>query len=228
AVIEKTGSLEKAIEELRKILGVKAEIYPVTLEKTDIKAILNDGAEVKGEEEILNYPNLSQIGIKKLSLDPEVKANPKAITAIKEADLVVIGPGKFYTSVISNFLAEGIAEAINKSKATKVFICNLMTQPGNTDNFRVEDFTAELEKYLGGKVDFVIFNTGRLPDSNFQFVGYGQKLLNDKKFIGADVLDKNIHQQHPSDTLAKGANQRTRILHDPKKLAKIIFNLCKL
>jgi uncharacterized cofD-like protein len=225
AVIEKTGSLEKAIEETRKILGVKAEILPVTLEKADMKAVLNNGEEIIGEEQIVNCGYLSKQGIKKLSLEPNVRANPKAINAIKEADLIIIGPGKFYTSIVSNFLVDGITGAINKSKAKKIFICNLMTQPGNTDGFKVEDFVLELEKYLDGEVGCVIFNTGKLADSDYQFVQYDQELLNDKKFIGADVVDKNIHQSHPSDVLVKGANQRTRIIHNSDKLAEIILNI---
>jgi uncharacterized cofD-like protein len=234
AAIEKTRSLEKAIDEVRRILGVEPQIYPVTLEKADIKVILKNNKRIKGEEEIVNCHYLSKVGIKKLYLDPSVNANPRAIAAIENADLIIIGPGKFYTSIISNFLVEGITEAINKSRAKKIFICNLMTQPGNTDNFTVEDFVANIEKYLGGEVNYVVFNTKKLPnkttrelkkiDYNSRLVKYDPRLLSQKKFIGVDVLDLNIHQSHPSDVLARGANQRTRILHDPDKLAKIILN----
>lgn len=241
ATIQKKENIEEAIEELRRILGVKAKIFPVTLEKADLKLTLNTNEEFLGEENIVNCANLSKEGIKKLRLEPEVSVNPAAIKAIEKADLIVIGPGKFYTSIIPNLLVKGVSEAINKSKGKKVFICNLMTQPGNTDNFKVERFVEEIEKYLGGKIDFVIFNTREMPEnliaelrktgSKSEFVEYRKDLSDGDKFMGADILDLNFHQAHPSDILLKGNNQRTRILHDTNKLAKIIIDLlekCKL
>ena len=111
-----------------------------------------------------------------------------------------------------------------------------MTQVGNTDNFKVEDFLKILEKYLGkDTIDYVIFNTGRLspglekevmkvfPEASF--VKYDESLLKKKNFIGADVLDHRIRKLNPADTLVKGANLRTMVLHNPDKLAKIILKL---
>lgn len=230
-------NLESGIARIGKLLKLKGKVLPVTLEKTDIKAILKDGRKIKGEEDIVNCSYLSRVGINSLFLYPEVKANPKAVSEIKKADLIIIPPGKFYTSIISNFLVPEISEAIKKTSAKKIFICNLMSQVGNTDNFRVEDFIKVLEKYLGKKgMDYIIFNTGKLDGgqlkevrkvfSGASFIKYNKNLNKKDNFIGADLLDRKIKRLDPADVLVRGANQRTMILHDSEKLAKIILDLC--
>jgi len=211
ALIGVTGSLKGAIDKIIKILNIKGKVIPVTLEKADLVAVLKNNQKIKEEEKIINCPFVSKIGIRKLFLAPKVKANPKAISAIRSADLIVIAPGKFYTSILPIFLVKGISEAVRKSRAKKVFVCNLMTQVGNTDGFGVEDFSTILEKYLGksvtrarrsrakgedgGKlrrrqtsstIDWVIFNTGKLST--------GQTKTVKKVFPGADFIkyDKNL------------------------------------
>ena len=231
-----TGSFEQAVEKLSKILNVNGEVIPVTLDNSDIKAILKNGKKIDNEDDIVNCSYLSKVGIKKLFLEPDAKANPRAVLAIKNADLIIIGPGKFYTSLIPNFLVKGIANAIRNSSAKKVFICNLMTQTGNTDGFKVEDFTAILEKYLGkNTIDYVIFNTGRLSPSLMKevkkvfpkadFIQFGKSLLGEKNFIGADILNRRIRKLNSADTLVQKANQRTTVLHNSNKLAKIILDI---
>ncbi|TET84457.1 MAG: YvcK family protein [Candidatus Nealsonbacteria bacterium] len=250
AAIEATGGLNKAIDKISKILNIKDKVVPVTLDRADIIAILKNNKKIKEEEEIINCPYLSKVGVKKLFLEPKVKVNPKAISAIKNADLIIITPGKFYTSIIPNFLVKGISAAIRKSRAKKVFVCNLMTQIGNTDGFSVVDFLTILEKYLGKDIiDYVIFNTGKLSANQIKevrkifpkadFIKYDKSLLKRTpilpppsrkrapKFIGADVIDRQIRKLNPADILVKGANKRTMILHEPNKLAKVIINLCK-
>ena len=237
-VIKMTGGLEAAMDEVGRILKIKGKIFPVTLENADIKAILNNNEKINGEENIVNCRYLSKVGIKKLFLEPKVKANPKAIFAIKNSDLIIISPGKFYTSITPIFLVQGIPKAIRESRAKKVFICNLRTQTGNTDCFGVEDFIKILEEYLGkGSIDYVIFNIGKLsPRSvkevekvfpNSDFIKYDKALLKKQNFIGVDVLDRNIRKLNPADVLVKGANKRTMVLHDSNKLAELIINLCK-
>ena len=233
AVDEEKGNWNKAIEKLSRKLNIKTKIYPVTLKSAKIEAILESGRRITGEESIIN----SKLGIKNLFLKPDVKANPKALSAIKKADLIIIGPGKFYTSVMPNILVKGVANAIRKSRAKKIFICNLMNQEGNTRGLKVEDFTKILEGYLKGRIDRVVFNTGKLngPLSakvkkifpGASFIGYGKNLFKDKKFIGENLLDNHIRELNPADVLVKGANQRTIVFHNPDKLAKIILKLCK-
>lgn len=229
-------SLEQGIEKISRILKIQGKVLPVTLESTNIVALLKDGQKIKGEDNIVRCPYLSEVGLKKLLLDPPIRANIEAVSAIKEADLIIIGPGKFYTSIISNFLIKEIPLAIRQSSAKKIFICNLMTQTGNTDNFKVGDFVQILEKYLGRQtVDYIIFNIGRLSSNQLKEVrkafpgaepiGYQDNLLQKEGFIGADLLDRKIKQVNPADSLVKGANRRTMVLHDAKKLAKIILSI---
>jgi len=238
AATEATGGLKGAIDKISKILNIKDKVVPVTLDRADIIAILKNNKKIKEEEKIINCPYLSKVGVKKLFLKPEVKANPKAISAIQNADLIIITPGKFYTSIIPIFLVKGISAAIRKSRAKKVFVCNLMTQVGNTDGFSVIDFLTILEKYLGKDIiDYFIFNTGKLSVNQVKevrevfpkadFIKYDKGLLKRKNFIGVDVIDRQIRKLNPADILVKGANKRTMILHEPNKLAKVIINLCK-
>ena len=238
AAIGNSGSLEKAIDKISKILNIKGKVVPVTLEKADIVALLKNNKKIKEEEKIINCPYLSKVGVKKLFLTPKVKANPKAILAIKKADLIIIAPGKFYTSILPIFLVKGIPETVRQSRAKKVFVCNLMTQVGNTDDFSVIDFLTILEKYLGKDViDYVIFNTGKLSANQIKefrkvfpkadFIKYDESLLKRQNFIGVDVIDRNIRKLDPADILVKGANKRTMILHQPSKLAKVILKLCR-
>jgi len=231
-----SGSFIKAIEKVSKILKVRGKVIPVTLEYSDIKVLLKNDQELANEDAIVNCFNLSEIGIKKIFLEPKVTANKQAVKAIEEANLIIIGPGKFYTSLLPNFLVKGIREAVIKSKAKKMFICNLMTQAGNTDNLKVEDFVSILGNYLREDIfDYVIFNTGRLPQNTFgevkeafprtAFVKYSKKILKNKKFIAKDLLDRKIKKIKSNDTFVTGANKRTMVLHDSNKLAKIILKL---
>jgi len=254
AEIGATGNLNRAIEKIAKILDIKGKVVPVALEQADIVAILKNNKKIREEEKIINCPDVSKIGIKKLFLEPKIKANPKATSAIKNANLIIIAPGKFYTTILPIFLVKGIPEAVRKSRAKKVFVCNLMTQVGNTDGFSVKDFLTILEKYLGKNVidypskakgedeskaliDYVIFNTGKLSTKQVKevrrvfpkadFVKYDKSLSKRENFIGADVIDRQIQKLNPADTLVKGANKRTMILHDSNKLAKILLKLCR-
>lgn len=235
---EEKKSFNAAINNLGRILNARADIFPVTLNKAKIKAILKNNKKIIGEENIINCRELSKSGLKKLFLEPSAAINPKARKAILEADLIVIGPGKLYTSIIPNFLVKGVPEALRTSKAKKVFICNLMTQKGNTDNFKVEDFVKAIEQYLGkGMLDYVIFNTGKLKPalinkvkkvfSGSELVGYNKKLLKADNFIGENLLDNRIRDLNPADILVKGLNQRTIVFHNSDKLAKIIIKLCR-
>lgn len=230
AALEKiTGSFDRAVQEISKILKIKGEVIPVTLNKVWLRAKLENNIELKGENEINNSPLLSKFKVKKLFLRPKARANPKAILAIKKADLIVLGPGNLYCSILPNFLPEGIVPALSKSKAKKIYICNLMTKYGHTDGFSVEDFLKIIESYLGrGVIDYVIFNKKR-PSAKFlkkyaaegEFIDFNQDLLKKKRFIGANLINSKIYKPDPGDIFLK----RTFIRHDPDKLAKLIMKL---
>ena len=223
-----TGNLDKALEEVGNVLKIKGKVLPITLDKVWLRAKLENGTELNGENEINNSWLLSKFGIKKLFLNPQAKANPKVIQAILEADAVVVGPGNLYCSIVPNFLVKGIPEAIKKSRALKICNCNLMTKHGHTDGFSVGDFINTLETYLGNRAfDHIIFNTKkpsaallRRYSHEGEWVDPDKKALKDKRFIGADLASLTLYHQDPADKL-----KRTLIRHDSDKLAKAIISL---
>lgn len=227
-----TGSFEKAVEMAGKILRIKGQVIPVTLQKVWLRAKLKNNIILKGESEINRSKLLSKYKVKKLFVWPKAKANPKAILAIKTADMIVIGPGNLYCSILPNFLIEGIASAIRKSKALKVYNCNLMTQKGHTDNFKVEDFVDKIEEYLGpGTIDFVTFNTKKPPkeflkkyaQKGSQLVEFERETLKKKNYIGKNFINPKVYPKDPADIFLK----RTLIRHHPDKLAKVLIDILK-
>jgi len=224
-----TGDLNKALEEISNVLKIKGKVLPITLNKVQLTAKLENGTELKGENEINNSWLLSKFGIKKLSLKPRAKANPKAVKAILRADLIVVGPGNFYCSIIPNLLVKGIPEAIKKSKAIKIYNCNLVTKYGHTDGFSVKDFTNVIENYLGKNVlDYIIFNTKEIPTSlSKKYLSEGEivkvdKKISQKRFIGRRLVSSKFQFQSKD---SPDKLKRTLIRHDSDKLAKTIISL---
>ena len=222
------GNLSRALEEISRVLKIKGRVLPITLDKTQLGIKLKNNAEIIGQHEIDMSWLLSRFGIKKLFLNPRPKANPEAIKTILEADVIIVGPGNLYCSIIPNFLVKGIPEAIRKSKAIKIYNCNLMTKYGHTDGFLVSNFVETAEKFLGGKIfDYVVFNNKKpLPALLKKYSSEGEWVLPDdtdlkeKRFVGANLVSPKIYLQNPADKL-----KRTLIRHDPDKLAKAIISL---
>lgn len=184
AAVCSTGNYEKAFKAYRELLQIPSQhqIFPSTIDNATLYAVLENGEVVEGEANIDVPKHNSKVS--RVYLEPKPIAYPKAVEAIENADLIIIGPGDLYSSLMQILLINGISEAINKSKAKKVYICNIMTKKGETDDFSVLDFTNEIEKYLKGKVNFVIY-------SKAGDVKINQELENNKKFI------------HNSDKLVK-------------------------
>ncbi len=153
-----SGNFEEAVQKMSSVLAVTGKVLPVTLDDMKLVAELENGNLINGEsiipEEVINQKSK----IKQLKINPK-KAKPlnDALIAIKEADAIVMGPGSLYTSIIPNLLVENIVESINKSNAIKIYISNVMTQPGETDNFHVSDHVETLMKYCGkNSIQYVI------------------------------------------------------------------------
>jgi uncharacterized cofD-like protein len=166
ALTEITGAPDLAIQEAANILNVKGRVLPVTLDAVQLCARLEDGTVVNGETHIDRRTVGAEAGIAEVWLTPQAKAYAPAVDTILSADIVVIGPGDLYTSVIPNLLVEGVAEAIGRSHAYVVYVCNLMTKHGETDGFKASDFVAEIQRYLGspGHLNQVIVNQGEAPE----------------------------------------------------------------
>src|SRR5262249_19017842 len=144
-----TGSLDKALDIVGKVLNIRGQVVPVTFSKTKLIVELKNGKMIHGEDALRGYQLVSRFGIKRIHLEPRAEANPKALQAIKEADLIIVGPGHLYGSLIPNFLVKDIGKAFAKSKAKKVYVANLMNRHGHTDYFSVGDYVDTLERVIG-------------------------------------------------------------------------------
>lgn len=166
ALTEITGSTEQAISEAAHILNVRGRVVPVTLTDTQLVARTVSGELIRGETNIDVRKENSHDPIESVYLDPPAEANPAAVAAIEDADIILLGPGDLYSSIIPNLLVGEIAAAIRRSGALKVFVCNIMTKHGETDGFRASDFIRQVLRYLGdgGQLDYAIVNYHqRLP-----------------------------------------------------------------
>jgi len=214
ALAEMSGSFEKAIIQAGHLLNIKGEVLPSTLDNARLAAKLEDGEIIKGETNIDIPRHNGSLKIKKIWLNPPCLANPRVLQSILKANIIVIGPGDLFSSIIPNLLVKGVPETIKKSKAKKVFICNLMTKFGETTNFDGFDFVQTLENYLGENVlDFIIFNNKKpLPErikkyekERATFVEYRKADFKNKRFkiIKGNFLRPEGLIRHNSDKLAK-------------------------
>ena len=158
-----TGNMVKAVKESSKVLNIRGEVLPATLDDMKLVAEYTDGTVIHGES---NIPEAHK-QIKKLYTEPELcHALPEVLEAIAHADLIILGPGSLYTSVIPNLLVDGIVEAIVASTAKKIYVCNIMTQPGETDNYSVASHVNAIISHAKGQkiIDAVLVNN-ILPDN---------------------------------------------------------------
>jgi uncharacterized cofD-like protein len=223
ALTDITGSFEQAIKRASKILNIRGKVLPSTLKNTHICAELEDGTYV---EEEFKVRALGKAPIKNVFLKASDAASyPEAVDEIQKADIIVIGPGSLYTSIITNLLVAGIRTAIRSSKATKIYVCNIVTQPGQTDHYKISDHIKAVIKYLGEDVlDYVIINSN-IPRKDI--LERYQKEGADPVLIDEGVYNMNINVKKAD--LVEDIDQK-RILwekqdllrHDPDKLANSV------
>jgi uncharacterized cofD-like protein len=159
------GSFLYAVRELEKILHVKGRVVPAMLESVELCMLLNNRKTIKGEDAINKSVIIQKAGFKKLYLHPKVKANPKAITEILAADVVLIGPGNIYCSILPSLIIPDIKKAILKTKALVIFNCNLVNRKGHTDGFDLTSYADLVNKHLGrNRVDAILFNSTPISD----------------------------------------------------------------
>jgi len=231
-----TGNFTEGVKETAKILNIKGEVIPVIDRSANLFLQLNNGKLIKGEEQINHNFDIQRIGIKKIYLYPKLKANKEAIRVILKADLIIIGPGNHYCSVIPNFLAKGIPKAIRASKAKIILNCNLVNKKGHTDNFNLDDYVDSINNYIGAKrINFVTFNTKK-PDKKLiekyenqkeLLIGFNELARKKRNYqiIRADILSDKKVKYSNVDALA---HQRAFIRHDSDKLAKILMMILEL
>lgn len=158
ALTQQTGSFMEAVQEIQKILNVKGKIIPATTQVITLLAEMQDGVIVRGEANIPTRANR----IRRVFYDQKVKAEPDALKAIQHADLIIYGIGSVYTSILPNVIIPEMQQALVQSHAKKVYFCNAMTQPGETDGYSLEDHVSALLDH-GAPVDAVITSTEVIP-----------------------------------------------------------------
>ncbi|MBI3088132.1 MAG: uridine diphosphate-N-acetylglucosamine-binding protein YvcK [Candidatus Omnitrophica bacterium] len=168
AVTQLTGSMAEAVRAMGDILNIQGIVLPVTTTLNTLVAEFEDGTVVRGER-LIDVPQGRdpRLRIRRLRQEPETEANPNAMAAILAADVVTIGPGDLFTSVVATLTVKGIAEAIQASRARKIYVCNLMTKPGETSGFSVADHVREVVRYLGADVlhEILVSNTPLSQDA---------------------------------------------------------------
>ncbi|MFH1369280.1 MAG: YvcK family protein [Elusimicrobiota bacterium] len=209
AISSVTGGFDCGIERSSRVLAVRGRVLPVTLRSVQLEAKLESGRIVRGESNITK----ANSRIANLTISPSAPpAGPKVLEAIRESDALIVGPGSLFTSIVSNFLVSGMAQAIKKAKCPKIYICNIMTQPGETNGYALSDHMNVLKRYIGENVfDFVVTNSGKIPkkiakryeaENSFpvktDVAGYGSS-----KVIKADILSRYEYARHDPDKLAK-------------------------
>lgn len=219
AVQEMTGSVPLTIERLHDIFAVEHRALPVTIDRVDLVVHLENDRVIRGEGMIDGLSDMLESPVLSVYLDPEAAAYPPALDAIAAADLIVLGPGDLYTSLVPNLLARGVREAIAASHGRALFVCNLMTKQNETPGYTVEDFVGTIAMYLGeARLDAVLYNdvwpSSRLAE--YASAGSQPVVLAPDKASRADLLV-------PADLLA----ERTLIRHDPRKLASAIDGLAR-
>lgn len=228
-----TGKFELAVEEVGKILAIQGKVIPVTTHKVRLKMWLNSGKILEGEKNIYLSEEIKE-GYSQILLEPChtvfsdepicPEANPHALSAIKEADLIVFGPGGLYTSLIPNLLVPGISEAIQKSSAKKIYVANLMNRKGQTEGFKVGDYLSEIAKFMGKDLfDIVLVNSESPPEELIEaYAEQGDLIENDlkEKRVRAACLLGKIASSSDGDLI-----KRSLIRHRPDLLAKEIMKI---
>jgi uncharacterized cofD-like protein len=210
------GDFQKGIEHVGKVFALKGEVYASTLSPVTLEAYFEDGRSINGETAIRNTPGK----IKHLRISPQnCKPLPGALRAIEEADLVVLGPGSLYTSVLPNLLVEGLREQIARTRAFCVYVCNIMTEPGETDGFAVEDHLRAIIEHAGqGLVDVVLAAKEDIPQEVLErYLAEGAQPVK-----GNESIIESLGVKYYESTFYAGGEV---VRHNPDKLAKELLRL---
>ena len=216
SLLEMKGDFKHAIPTMAKMLNIKGNVLPITEENVDLVGITKKGEEIVGEEELTKDPRK----IVKVKYNKKITLSQDIKKAINSADLIVFSSGSLLTSVVPNLLVDGIIDEINNAKAKKIYVCNLVTQPGETDNFKVSDHIKYLEKYLGkNSINAVIANSIKM--SNYIVKKYAS--LEQKDPVKLDELTlKKMNVEVIKDKTWKIEDGYLR--HDALKTAYLIFS----
>lgn len=209
-----TGSFMGAIAAIRKLLNVEGTIYPATLDNAVLYALMGDGTLVRGEKNIPSKQN----HISKVFYQDQIHAYPEAIEAIQQADLIVYGIGSLYTSILPAVIVKDISEAIAQSLAPKVYFCNAMTQPGETEGYSLEDHVRAIEAHTyKNPVSLVVYNDAQID----------QDVLDRYAKLGSTPVQMQ-EEDHMYQVVSKEltvVDETGRIRHDSDKLAQCLVEI---
>lgn len=211
-----TGDFEKAVKETSNILAIRGRVLPSTLEAVKLQAELEDGTFREGETNIVTAP----AAIKHVMLHPsDARPLDETLRAIELADCVVIGPGSVYTSIVPNLLVSGIPDAIDAADAVKVFVCNVMTQPGETDGYSASDHVRAIERHVERKVFTHVLVNQKEPSLELleKYAGENQY------FVEPDIV--RIRDMGYRPVVGDYISETDVVRHDPEKLANAILRL---
>ena len=216
ALAQMTGNFAEAVEEMRRLLKARGCVFPSTLENVTLRGELESGEFIEGETAIVRHP----AAIRRLALARPARPCPDALRALINADVVVVGPGSLYTSVLPNLLVDGVTSTLTAVQAVRIYVANLMTEPGETDGLTLDDHLRVLREHTGRDLfDFVLVNG--TPPTAQQLARYrseGAEFIPSERYVpsagGAGVAE--------ADLLDTSGPQ---IRHDPAKLAAAILRL---
>jgi len=214
-----TGDFARGISEISKVLNVRGNVLPAANQSVVLHAEMTDGTIVSGESKI----PLAKKEIKRVFVTPEeITPLPESIAAIKSADIIVIGPGSLYTSVLPNLLVPQIVNAINEASAKKIYICNVMTQGGETDHYTASDHVQALIEHCGqGIIDYILVNSQQVPcEIKDRYAEEGSQQVT---YDRARLEEMNI--QIIDDAFIKYDNGYIR--HDAMKVSRLLLSLCQ-
>lgn len=214
ALAERLGSLEAAAEEAALLLGARGRVLPATGDAVELVAVLEDGRTVRGESALSG----SGAPIRRLGLAAPARPNAAALDAIARADVVVLGPGSLFTSVVATIVVDGIAEALRATRAVRALVVNLFTEPGETDGFTAEDHVVAVQRHAGAIVDVAVVNAGPLaPDRVARYAARGAMPV----AVDRAALERRGVRVVAADVLSPGPLAR----HDPAELGAVLAGL---
>jgi uncharacterized cofD-like protein len=213
---EITGDFGRAVEESSRVLATRGTVMPVTFENMTLQAKLKNGKVITGESRIPagNSP-IDRIMLK----EKKIRPNKEVLKAILEADAIVLGPGSLYTSILPNLLIPQISETIALSRAVKIYVCNVMTQPGETDHLTVSDHVGAILKHTAPNfIHYVIVNKEKIPTpllARYEANGQEPVVVDEEAVKALDVELVKVNLLHQEDY----------VRHSPEKLGKAIIRL---
>ena len=216
AMSEVTKNFATAVRASSKILAIRGRVLPSTLSNVSLQAKMKDGRVIRGEAEIPE----AEGKIEEISLTPSnAPSYSEALEAIKGAEIIIIGPGSLYTSVMPNLLTKGMIEAIETSRAIKIYVCNIMTQAGETDNYSVSDHIEAIYRHIESRfLDYVLVNTSQAPPKL-------TKKYEEEKAFPVKVDEEKLERLEVKIVKANLMSTKDYLRHEPDKLARAIMRI---